>query len=175
MPRRYDLGRRRAAVDRTTLAVLAAARELLAAGSPASMTAVARRAGVARVTVYNRFPSRSHLLAGLAPRPHAQEMPAAGPMETLHDAFVRSSAAWATDPALYRRLDLDGGDEAARHLAERLAAADALRPGCSVREAEDVIAALASFPIFDRLHRDGRRTPAALAGILTRLAAGILA
>jgi hypothetical protein len=51
---------------------------------------------------------------------------------------------------------------------------DELRPGCSIKEAEDVIAALTSFEIFDRLYKDGRRSPAAVAEILARLASGIL-
>jgi hypothetical protein len=60
-------------------------------------------------------------------------------------------------------------------LAERLAASDELRPGCSIKEAEDVIGALTSFEVFDRLSKDGRRSPAAVAEILGRLASGILA
>ena len=62
-----------------------------------------------------------------------------------------------------------------RPLAERLADEDELRPGCSIKEAEDVIAALTSFAVFDRLHRDGRRSAAAVTEILGRLAGGILA
>jgi hypothetical protein len=38
-----------------------------------------------------------------------------------------------------------------------------------------VIGVLASFEVFDRLHRDGRRTTAAVGEILWRLAGGILA
>ena len=41
--------------------------------------------------------------------------------------------------------ELPGEDGA---LAERLAASDQLRPGCSLREAEDVIGAITSFPVF---------------------------
>jgi hypothetical protein len=66
-------------------------------------------------------------------------------------------------------------DAAPRLLAERLAAADRLRPGCSLREATDVIGLLSSFPVFDRLHHDGRRTSVAVADVLMRLAAAILA
>jgi hypothetical protein len=62
-----------------------------------------------------------------------------------------------------------------RALAERLSSSDQLRPGCSIKEAEDVIGALTSFPVFDRLYKDGRRSPAAVTDILMRLAAGILA
>ena len=140
------------------------------------MAAVAQKAGVSRVTVYNRFPNRSDLLAALAPPVTRQAVLDKGdPPAALHAAFVRSSAAWAADPALYRRLRLEEETDTARAVAERLAAADALRPGCSLREAEDVIAVLTSFSVFDRLHRDGRRQPAAVAEILTRLAGAILA
>jgi hypothetical protein len=69
------------------------------------------------------------------------------------------------------------GDPAAikdRALAERLASADQLRPGCSLKEAEDVIGALTSFAVFDRLHQDGRRSSTAIAEILMRLAGAIL-
>jgi len=38
-----------------------------------------------------------------------------------------------------------------------------------------VIATLSSFPVFDRLHKDGRRAPAAVTEILLRLAGAILA
>src|SRR5216683_3350668 len=125
MEARHDLGKRQAGVDRTRAAVLTAARELVAAGggSNLSVGAVARRAGVSRLTIYNRFGSRSELL---------------------------------------------------RAVAERLASADQLRPGCSLKEAEDVIGALTSFEVFDRLHLDGRRSSAAVADILMRLAGAIL-
>jgi hypothetical protein len=62
-----------------------------------------------------------------------------------------------------------------RALAERLAAADQLRPGCSLKEAEDVIGTLTSFATFDRLYKDGRRSASAVAEILMRLVSAILA
>jgi AcrR family transcriptional regulator len=176
MPRGYRLGRRRAAIDRTSASIVAAARELIAAGDPAAVTTVARRAGVSRATVYNRFGGRAGLLTAIAPAPPpAPQTPGGDPMEMLRLAFGRSAAAWAAEPALYRHLQVEADGEQERQLAEHLAAADALRPGCSIREAEDVIAALLSFPIFDRLHRGGRRTPSAVADVLVRLAGGILA
>jgi hypothetical protein len=55
-------------------------------------------------------------------------------------------------------------------LAERLAAHDKIRPGCSLKEAEDVIGILTSFAVFDRLHKGGRRSPSAVAEILMRMA-----
>src|SRR5438477_9917593 len=66
-PRPYRLGRRQAAVDRTRARILKAARALLAArgGGAFSIEAVARRARVTRVTVYQRCGSRSKRLEAL--------------------------------------------------------------------------------------------------------------
>jgi AcrR family transcriptional regulator len=183
---RHDLGKRQAGVDRTRAAVLTAARELVAStgGSALSVGAVARRAGVSRLTIYNRFGSRSGLLRAVAGEAHARTgAPAANgardPREELLDRITAACATWSSDAALFRALPAvtSAGDPAAlkdRGLAERLAAADHLRPGCSLKEAEDVIGALTSFAVFDRLHQDGRRSSAAVAEILMRLAGAIL-
>jgi len=169
-------------VDRTRDSILAAAKALVSEHGAAGLSvgAVARRAGVARVTVYNRFGSKARLLEALAPPPSMRpEADAEGdPREALLARLDQACSKWASDPALFRqlgRLDSDHDQERDRRLAERLATGDALRPGCSIREAEEVIGALASFDLFDRLHRDGRRTPAAVAAILQRMASGILA
>jgi AcrR family transcriptional regulator len=175
--RAYRLGRRQPSVDRTARSILDAARELLAAGGPAAsgVAAIARRAGVSRITVYNRFGSRAGVLRALAPvrptpRPQLQDA-----REALRAHLSDSVAAWAADPALYRHLSPTAGDaDEIRRLAERLATSDALRPGCSLREAEDVIGLLSSFAVFDRLHRDGRRPAAAVADVLMRMASAIL-
>lgn len=179
MPRPYTLGRRQAAVDRTARAILAAATQELEAEPAAALSVakVARRAGVTRATVYNRFGSRSGLIRCLAPPAAGPEQgsQASDPREGVRGYLMAACSSWAAHPALYRHLPAaDAAPDRARELAEALARADELRPGCSLREAEDVLAALGSFPVFDRLHRDGRRTPAAVADILFRLAGGIL-
>jgi len=185
---RHDLGKRQAGVDRTRAAVLTAARELVAAGGGASLSVgeVARRAGVSRLTIYNRFGSRSGLLRAVAGQAHGRALApstngagATDPREELRDRVGAACTMWASDPALFRALPAmtSSGDPATlkdRGLAERLAAADQLRPGCSLKEAEDVIGALTAFGVFDRLHQDGRRSPASVADILMRLAAAIL-
>jgi len=177
MPRRYTLGRRQSSVDTTAARIVAAARlELERAPAGAlSLSAVARRAGVTRATVYNRFGSRQELIAALAPSPAVLPSPAGDPRDAVHHFLSSRSAHWAASPALYRRLDAPDDAAAVRALAEGLAAADALRPGCSLREAQDVLTTLGSFPTFDRLHQDGRRSAPAVAEILMRLAGGILA
>jgi AcrR family transcriptional regulator len=178
--RAYRLGRRQASVDRTAQEILGAARRLLeeSPGSALAVGAVAARAGVSRGTVYNRFGSRGGLMRALAPRPAPDPPDTPDAREAVRLHLAARCSSWGANPALYRHLPPSpAGDDglAERRLAERLAAGDALRPGCSLREAEDVLVALASFATFDRLHKDGRRPPAAVAEILMRLAGGILA
>ena len=167
MSRPYRLGRRQASVDRTAQNILAAARRQLEQGAGLSVGAVAQAAGVTRATVYNRFGSAAALLRSLTP-------PAAAPAPELQGYLAVRCTGWTANPNLYRHLPEVDVTETTRHLAEDMARADALRPGCSIREAQDVIAVLGSFAVFDRLHQDGRRSPAAVTEILMRLARGIL-
>ena len=178
MTRTYRLGRRQPAIDATARSIVNAARQLVheRPSAEVSVAQIARLAGVSRITVYNRFGSRDGVLSSLIASA-ADTAPSAGdhPREALRQHLETTCSKWAVDPALFRNLPPPPADGQARLLAERLAAADQLRPGCSLREAEDVVAALSSFAVFDRLHRDGRRTSAAVAEVLMRLAAGILA
>jgi AcrR family transcriptional regulator len=175
--RRYNLGRRQASIDTTAARIVAAARLELeqAPAGGFSIGAVARRAGVTRATIYNRFGSRQGLVAALAPRAVTPPSMAGNPRDAVHDFLSSRCARWATNPALYRHLPTADDGGVSRTLAESLASADALRPGCSLREAQDVLAAIGSFPTFDQLHQDGRRSAPAVAEILMRLAGGILA
>jgi AcrR family transcriptional regulator len=186
-PRGYRLGRRQGEVDRTRTAILSAARELVAEYGPASsMGKVAERAGVSRITVYNQFGSKERLLDALAAGigsgsgvTHTAES-SSDPRDELRHRIAQACTAWSADPGLYRRLDAHRRwkSEEADHdraLAERLAMHDQLRPGCSVKEAADVIGILTSFAVFDRLHLGGRRSQSAVAEILMRMAAEFLA
>jgi AcrR family transcriptional regulator len=185
-PRNYRLGRRQESVERTRIAILAAARELLLAPGERAISAagVAERAGVSRLTIYNRFGSMAGLLrevAGNAQRrfPTGRPAQAADAREQLHERIAGSCSTWSSDPALFRRLSAMDHLEleaaaADRALAERLLASDQLRPGCSLKEAEDVIGAITSFGVFDRLHREGRRSATAVTEILMRMGSAIL-
>jgi AcrR family transcriptional regulator len=181
--RSYRLGRRQQGVDQTRSGILSAARELIADQGPwLSLGKVAARAGVSRITLYNQFGSKAGLLHALAAEasstpPHA--LHASEPRDELRRRIAQACAAWAVDPGLYRQLQghaalaiRESGAE--RALAESLAGADQLRPGCSIKEAEDVIGVLTSFQAFDRLHQGGRRSPASVAEILLRLASAVL-
>lgn len=183
--RNYRLGRRVAETERTRARILASARRLVAEHGPATgVGKVAEHAGVSRITVYNQFGSKAGLLdalsAGLGR--DMRTMPAengADPAADLRRRIEQACAAWAEDPVLYRRLQGRDGEAAASDadhaLASRLATHDRLRPGCSIREAADVIGILTSFPAFDRLHGRGRRSPSAVAEILLRMASGVMA
>ncbi len=178
--RAYNLGRRQQAVDRTRHRILAAARELVAAGDVPGVGEVAVRAGVSRITVYNHFGSKAGLMRTLSEQAAESTFPAEGepaPREQLRRLLADSCSRWAANPPLFRHLPVRPSPDspAARALAERLAQSDQLRPGCSIKEAEDVIAALTSFDLFDRLHHDGRRSAGAVAEILLRLAGSVLA
>ena len=177
MPRSYRLGRRQPAVDATARSIVDAARQLVQESPSAevSVAQIARRAGVSRITVHNRFGSRDGVLSSLV-APGTEAAPSEGdPEDALRRHLAATCSRWAADPALFRNLPPPPEDGWARVLAERLAAQDSLRPGCSLREAEDVIAVLSSFAAFDRLYHDGRRPVSAVAEVLMRLAAGILA
>jgi AcrR family transcriptional regulator len=183
--REYRLSpRRQAEVERTRASILAAARELVSElGPESSLGKVAERAGVSRITVYNQFGSKALLLEALSveARPALGSVPAvesgADPADELRLRLEHACAAWAPNPRLHRQLagrghgDRSDDDHA---LAERLAASDRLRPGCSIKEAEDVIGILTSFPVFDRLHKEGRRSTSAVAEILLRMASGFI-
>jgi AcrR family transcriptional regulator len=114
-PRPYRLGQRQAATEQTRARILAAARELLLtsdAFSGFSIDAVARRADVARMTVYHQFGSKIGLLEAMS-----DSLAAHGGMDQLANAFRKSdpldaldeyivvfSRFWQSDRLVTRRL-----------------------------------------------------------------------
>jgi AcrR family transcriptional regulator len=94
-PRPYRMARRRESTDENRQRIINAARELLASRDGAarfSLEAVARRAGVARMTVYYQFGSLRGLLQGLC-----DSLAVAGGMSHLADAFRRADPVEALD------------------------------------------------------------------------------
>jgi len=186
-PRSYQLGQRQAAVDETRRKVLDAARALLAdpSGQPGfSVDAVAKRADVARATVYYQFDSKAGLLEALF-----DALAEDGQMDGLADAFTDPEPRaglghfvacfgrfWASDRLVLRRiraiaaLDPDVGpviaarDERRRHglqiLVGRLVSAEAeegSRTGSGDTDVlVNIIHTLTSFETFDALAGPGR-------------------
>src|SRR5215472_15375088 len=115
MPRTYRLGLREEGSEQTRSRILAAARELLIATggfSSFSMEAVARRADVARMTVYHQFGSKIGLLEAIC-----DTLAASGGMDQMACAFSRPDPwtaldeyiavfgrFWQSDRLLTRRL-----------------------------------------------------------------------
>jgi AcrR family transcriptional regulator len=67
-PRRRGEGHRRSDAERNVAAILDAAASLFRTGADASMTEIAKAAGLGRVTVYGHFESREHPVEALLAR-----------------------------------------------------------------------------------------------------------
>src|SRR6266700_6769122 len=197
--RPYRLGRRQAAVDRTRARILRAARALLVShgSTEFSIEALARRARVTRVTVYQRFGSRTKLLEALF-----DDLARQGGMWDLADAFRQPDPEaalarfvttfarfWTAHRPIHRRLlglaALDAGLERTlrarqewRRQGLRVIVGRVRerygRPAVSA-EAETValLFALTSFPTFDVL-AGAKRTPADVAPLVLRVARAVL-
>ena len=183
-PRPYQLGRRQAVIDESRRRVLDAARALLAGpGGYTAFTvdAVARRADVARATVYYQFRSKTGLLEALCddlaetgqmgdlPRAFGGSDPFAA-VNGLIEVFARF---WAADRVVMRRLRalaaldpevhavITARDERRRQGLEILigrVAADPPRPGATDAapgllpgDAVRALLALTSFESFDAM------------------------
>jgi AcrR family transcriptional regulator len=177
-PRAYNLGQRQAATDETRARIVAAARELLAGGEgfPGfTIDAVARLAGVARMTIYYQYNSKIGLIEAVC-----DSLAASGGMGQLAGAFRQAEPReallefiavfggfWDADRPVTRRLRglgaldpeiaqvLRARDERRRtgagviiqRLAERYGRPSAEAQG----EALDLLYTLTSFETFDTL------------------------
>ena len=195
-PRPYRLGKREEAVGESRRRILDAARELLrvAAAYPGfTVDAVARRADVARATVYYQFGSKAGLLEAIC-----DDLAEAGGMADLARVFTASSpdeairgfipafaGFWTADRVVMRRLralaalDPDVGiviaarDQRRREgltvLVGRLPAVT----GPTAGQAVQMLYALTSFETFDTLAGPDRDFADALPAV-TRLAEAVL-
>jgi AcrR family transcriptional regulator len=195
-PRPYDMTRRKQSTEATRTKVLEAARLIIGGRGDLvgfSMDAVARKAGVARMTLYYQFHSREKLLEALAD--HLAER---GGMRRMREVFLEPDPGkalrrlvevfvgfWATDRVTTRRLramavvspSRDGGprdrDAWRRQAVEGVLAKFGRKPGGvragGPRDVVGILTALTSFETFDALCVDGR-SPEAVARQLTELA-----
>src|SRR5262249_6874316 len=113
--RPYRLGQRQTTVEQTRARIVAAARELLATPdgfSGFTVDAVAAQAGVARMTVFNRFGSKMGLLEALfddlAARGLLARLRAAfgrpEPREALDELIAAFGGFWDSDRIVIRRI-----------------------------------------------------------------------
>jgi len=177
-PRPYQLGQRQATTEQTRIRIINAARELLMARdgySTFSLDLVARRADVARMTVYHQFGSKLGLLEALC-----DSLAASGGMEQLATAFRQPepldvlnqyilvfSRFWDVDRLVMRRLRalaaLDPDFEhvirtrderrrqGVRVITQRFVEKQMLAPIEPLDETVDALFTLLSFETFDTL------------------------
>jgi AcrR family transcriptional regulator len=186
-PRPYNLGKRQEAIDQSRQQVLAAARSLLAepGGSAFTVDAVARRADVARATVYYQFGSKSGLLEAVCD--HLAEL---GGLDGLAAAFTDPDPRhgldvfvgcfgrfWAADRAATRRLralaalDPEVGAVVAarderRHSGLGVLVGRLPGPPADRDRRVRVLAALTSFELFDALAGPGQNLTAVVPDVL---------
>jgi AcrR family transcriptional regulator len=195
MTRLYRLGRRGEAADETRARVVAAAQALLSApeGAPAfTVDAVARAAGVSRMTVFNKFRSKQGLLEALF-----DSLAASGGMRGMREAFERDDPLdmldafttvlarfWAAHRLVHRRLralvatdpELEPAwrqrhqrrHEGAAVILARLAARYGRPADAEREEAMRLFLALTSFEFYDQIAGDGA-DPGAVEVALRRL------
>lgn len=199
-PRPYQLGRRREQIDESRRRILAAARALLAetaSYSAFTVDAVARRADVARATVYYQFESKTGLLEALCDALADDAGQLAGISAAMTSPDVGDAVAgvvaafgrlWAVDRPAMRRLRAFGvldpevgavvaaRDQRRLHLAGVLVGRSGAAAGDSpVGDAETLARALwtlTSFETFDTLAGDRPLTD--VTPVVAALAAAVL-
>ncbi len=171
--RPYAVRRPRQASARTRERIVSTVRDLLEEGvfHETTVEEVARRAGVARATLYQHFGSRVGLVDAMcetfARNPALQAAKAA---EDLGEFVSHAVDFWATEEKVLRELyAVVGVDPAARDLADRqrrdryavierlvrqLKSAGRLRSGVSERRAFATLAMLTSFETYLELRQD---------------------
>jgi AcrR family transcriptional regulator len=179
-PRSYRSPSRSAAAGRTRARIVAAAGALLAAGGQFSLEAVARHAGVTRLTVYNQFESRRGLLEAvfddLAQRGGLFELVAAfadpEPRRALRRMVTVFCRFWSKHRSMLPkfRAVIQSDEEIAASLKQR---AERRRQGLTVlvgrlrddggsdsADLVDVLFALTTFEMFEALSVRNRRPKA---------------
>ena len=195
--RSYTSGERQRTVEAGRERIVAAARELLEdeEGEGFSIDAVARRAGVARMTVYNQFESKAGLLEALFDA-LALQGPLGGmveifkiadPVAAFDDYVALFGRFWTVNRRTHRRLSaaaMHDADLAAaiasRNERRRKGVAELIRrlgararPVIPSEEAVNVIYVLLSFDTFDALAGPSR-TPEDVVATVRQLVRAVL-
>lgn len=198
--RPYRLGRRQETSEQTRQRILTAARDLLAAPrglSAFTIDAVAKRAGVARMTIYHQFGSKSGLLEALCDTlasrggifQIANVFRETDPLAALDQFFAVFAGFWESDRLVIRRLSSLGALDPVLErvlrgrIERRRQTASALvvrltetfgRPALSsFHEAVAMLVTLSSFETFDCL-AGPKRSPSAVVSVVQRMARAAL-
>jgi len=195
--RSYTAVERQRSVESGRERIVAAARDLLEAEEAEgfSIDAVARRAGVARMTVYNQFESKAGLLEALF-----DSLALRGPLGQMADIFKQPDVFvaldeyvaifgrfWTMNRRTHRRLRAAAlhDDELAAAMERRnerrrkgvtellRRLGDKAKPSIPRDEVVNVIYVLLSFETFNAFAGD-RRTPEDVTPIVRRLVRGVL-
>ncbi len=195
-PRRYGSGRGSAAAARSVERVLGAAAELVAedAFHTATMDDLARRAGVARATVFTRFGSKLGVLEALSLRcAGGPEMRALREAQSIEDPLaaldglleagcdlweqegfimVQLKAIVVLEPDATAIIDAQYDDQRSgmQGLARKLAKAGLLREGWTQPRATGALHALTSVETFMLLRRSHGLTLAQVKATITQMA-----
>jgi AcrR family transcriptional regulator len=199
-PRPYRLGQRQAATEQTRARIIAAARELLVAHegfSGFTIDAIARQAGVARMTVYYQFGSKLGLLEALfddlAAHGQMQQLAAAfqqpDPVVALAEYIAVFGRFWTSDRQVIRRLhglaaldpEVEQGLRAREErrrgglgvLVRRLAEQQGRPAPEALDDAVAILFMLTSFESFDAL-AGATRSPEEIAPVIQRVARAAL-
>jgi AcrR family transcriptional regulator len=193
-PRPYDLGRRQEQIDDNRRRVLQAARDLLGEATSSiafTVDAVAKRADVARATVYYQFGSRAGVLEALC-----DALAEAGQLTRLPDIFSDKDARralhrfivtfaefWASDRVVMRRLRalaaldkdvaavIQARDE--RHQAGLAVLLNRLDGTAATAKSVQLLHTLTSFETYDSL-AGPTEDPVQVAALLIQLAEAVL-
>jgi hypothetical protein len=147
----YELHGRTDQKQRTRAALVAAARDLVAAGLAPTVEAAAEAASISRTTAYRYFPNQRALLLAAHPETGASLLPddppddVAARLDLVADAFIRSNLANEAQQRTMLRLSLEATP------AER--AELPLRQGRAIRWIEEALAPLADTMPAPERHR----------------------
>lgn len=182
-PRRYNSPGRDAAAAQTRERIIAAAAGILGTADGIhdfSLEAVAKAAGVTRLTVYNQFGSRRAVLEAVFDQVAmrgglhrlAEAVALADPHAALRQVIAIFCEFWSFDPGALGLLHAAGTsnqefaasvterNERRRRLFAMIVQRMALQPRAQ-RDLVDVLFALTSFPFFAQLMTEGRSATAA--------------
>jgi AcrR family transcriptional regulator len=182
MPRKYDLGRRAETQAETRRRITEAAVELHSTVGPAKTTisAIAERAGVQRLTVYRHFPEERELFAACGAHWRAQNPPPdpaawariEDPKERLLTALTEIYGWYRENAGMIGNTERDAPElPALAEIADASAYLDPVREMLGPPEARAAIGHALAFSTWRSLAREQGLSDADAAALISRLVA----